>query len=112
MGKVYQKIEKRMPPALAGGIRKNCVIEALNAPQVIGYLRQGIVDAGILPDSTARVKKIPYIEIPAQWNIPEKATFIRLTFTAPANERNVDLFERYLFDHLAVFTRHGYHLDN
>ena len=112
MGKVYQRIEEKMDPEIVEGIRKNKVVEALNAPQIIGYLRQGIVDAGILPDATARSQGIPYIEIPEKWNIPERAFFIRLTYTVPDNEKNVDIFERYLYNHLSIFTKHGYQLDN
>jgi molybdate transport system substrate-binding protein len=112
MGKVYLRIEKKMDPKIAAGIRRNKVVEALNAPQIIGYLRQDVVDAGILPDATARVQGIPYIEIPAQWNIAERAYFIRLTYTARDNEKSVDIFERYLYNHLSIFTKHGYHIDN
>lgn len=111
MGKVYQRIEEKMDSQLAAGIRKNMTVEALNAPQVIGYLKQGIVDAGILPDAAAKAQGIPYIEIPAQWNIPERANFIRLTYTNPVQEKNVDIFERYLFNNLSVFAKYGYHLD-
>lgn len=112
MGKVYLRIEEKMDPEIAAGIRRNKVVEVLNAPQIISYLRQGIVDAGILPDAMARVQGIPYIEIPAKWNIPERAFFIRLTHTVPDNEKNVDIFERYLYKHLSIFTKHGYRLDN
>lgn len=112
MGKVYQRIEEKMDPKIVAGIRRNKVVEVLNGLQIISYLRQGIVDAGILPDAMARVQGIPYVEIPAKWNIPERAYFIRLTHTVPDNEKNVDIFERYLYNHLSIFTKHGYHLDN
>lgn len=107
LGASYLKIEAKMGDAVAGRIRRNARIRALNILQIVNYLKTDVVDAGIVFKSVAKSNQLAMVEIPAAMNIRNEAHLIRLTFSAD-NEAEISRFERYVLERSDIFKRHGF----
>ena len=106
-GKTWVEIEKKMPADLVKGIRSNTQVEALNINQVQNYITSDVVDTGLIFDSMAKNGKIPYVEIPVEYNIPETSHLVQLN-TSKNNQADLDKVQKYIFDNFSIFADAGY----
>ncbi|MFH2131546.1 MAG: substrate-binding domain-containing protein, partial [bacterium] len=109
LGAAYLQIEERMGRSLAGRIRANSQLEAINISQIVNYLRADVVDAGIIFDTVARANRLDYVEIPESYNSPIGSYFIRLVFST-GSEASLERFETFLFQQTRIFAKHGFQL--
>ena len=105
LGRSYQQIKMKMGQELTEKLTANKVVEAINANQIINYLKADIIDAGLSFASTARANDLKYIDIPQEFNKPEIAPLIRLTI---GNQQNCQAFVSFIKANLATFTKYGF----
>lgn len=107
LGKTFETMQKLMPEELYKCIKEKRKIEPINISQTVNYLKNNVVDVGLLFKSTAKVNNLRYIEIPPKWNVKEKAYLSELIYSNDDNltekaiqfiEDNLDIFETSGFD--------------
>ena len=106
LGRIYSKIEEKMPENLSKCILKNCVIKATNVAQIANYIKMNIVDAGILFSSVANVFKFKIINIPQKFNVIDKAPLILLKFST--NKKIAEKFLNFIINNRKIFENYGY----
>ncbi len=106
LGRSYEKIKEKMGTKLTGQIDTNKVVEGVNVSQIVNYLKQNIIDAGIAFDSTARANGLKYISIPVAYRHEETAPLIRLN--SETSRAHSTLFTEFFFANMAVFEKYGF----
>lgn len=106
-GKTWLEIEKKLPEDIAKGIRANTQVEALNINQVQNYIQTDVVDTGLIFDSMAKNNQIPYVEIPAEYNVPETSHLVQLN-TSKNTQADLDKVQKFIFDNFSIFEDAGY----
>ncbi len=108
LGRLYLKIEEKMQAETIKGIRQNITVKALNVTQIANYLKRNIVDAGTIFDTVALAHKIPYIEIPEDFNITSESFWIELS--TGDKGLTVALFKAFIYENIGLFTEYGFKL--
>ena len=83
-------------------------IYALSVAQIVNYVLSGAVDAGLVFDSVAKANNLSYVKIPEEYNVPECAYLVTLkscTYT-----KNVNFFEKYIYQNTNIFKKYGFKL--
>ena len=106
LGETFLKMGEVIPVGIYIKIKENKSVEALNITQIIGYLKEDIVDAGLIFNSVAKVNNIDYIKIPEEWNFPVKVYTARLIYTENKIVTNKAI--NYIYNHLQIFENNGF----
>lgn len=106
-GKTWVEMEKKMPEDIVKGIRANTQVEALNINQVQNYITTDVVDVGLIFDSMAKNNKIPYVEIPMEYNIAETSHLVQLN-TSKNSQEDLDKVQKFIYDNFSIFENAGY----
>ena len=106
LGKLYKKIERKLPEKLKNCIEKNCVIKATNVAQIANYIKMNVVDAGILFKSVAKVFHIKIINIPEKYLVVDKSPLMILKFSK--NRKKAGEFFNFILKNKNIFEKYGY----
>lgn len=106
IGKTFETMKKQMPIDLYKCINEKKAIDPINISQTVNYLKNNVVDLGLLFKSTAKVNNLKYIELPPTWNIKVKAYLAKLIYSNDDNvtERAINFIE----DNLNIFKANGF----
>lgn len=106
LGAVYSDMEVRMGQQMWDAIQKNKVMEAINVSQIVNYIKSGIVDAGIVFDSTAKANGMDYIALPESVNQKIEVSTAVLAYTK--HRKEVATFLGYLGNSGDIFKKYGF----
>jgi molybdate transport system substrate-binding protein len=106
LGKTFENMKKKMPKGIYKCIQEKKTIDPINISQTVSYLKNNVVDMGLLFKSTAKVNNLKYIDIPSNWNISEKAYLAEVVYTSDDNatQRAIDFIE----DNINIFEKNGF----
>lgn len=110
LGKTYQGIEEKMPGDIKKKIRQSTVLEAININQIVNYVSSGAVDTGIMFDTTATANRIPFVYIPEEYNVKNRAYLVELVYSDKSEE--VRKLQEFIFKQDAVFEKYGFQLSH
>ncbi len=109
VGRVFYGIMKRLPDNLRNKIEKNVVVKCLNVLQIVGYVKSGVVDAGIVLDKVLiKDADLNWIDIPENYNIHRYAYVALIKYSSHKNEAK-ELYD-FILKHLDVYKRYGFEL--
>jgi molybdate transport system substrate-binding protein len=108
LGQTYIEMKKKMGPEISAKLKKNEAVYALNVSQDINYVLSGVVDAGLMYNTDATANNINYVSIPDKYNIPAAAYLA--TLNTSTSDKNVKLFENYIYKNSVVFKKFGFNL--
>ncbi|AEA34275.1 extracellular solute-binding protein family 1 [Hippea maritima DSM 10411] len=107
LGKTFEQIMSKLPSELANKIQKNIRIRCLNVFQIVGYVKEGVVDAGIVLDK-ALIKSthLKYITIPQKYNV-NRYGYVALVSYSKHKEAAKELYN-FILTHLYVYKNYGF----
>jgi len=107
LGKVSNYIMDKLPKDISVKMNQNIAVRCLNAFQIIGYVKNSAVDAGIVLDK-ALIKKfgLSYINIPKQYNM-NKYGYLTLISYSKRKGKAKELFN-FILKHLDVYKKYGF----
>ncbi len=108
LGLTLREILKKMPQRLAAKIENNIEVKCMNVLQIIGYVKSGAVDAGIVLDRALLGSRLPYIKIPEKYNV-HRFGFIALITYSKHPKAASDLY-KFVLDHLYVYKSFGFEI--
>ncbi len=106
LGLTFKEILKKMPPSLSSKIEKNINVRCMNVLQIIGYVKSGAVDAGIVLDKALIGSRLPYIKIPKKYNV-HRFGFIALISYSKHPEVAEEVYD-FILNHLYVYKLFGF----
>ncbi|WP_025270526.1 molybdate ABC transporter substrate-binding protein [Hippea sp. KM1] len=106
LGKTYFHILNKLPIEMASKLKSNVKVEAINISQIINYLKQNTVDAGLVFKSTAKINGFDYVEIPKEFNQIKKGYIAKISFTKNKKAQN-ELYN-FILNHLNIYTQFGF----
>ncbi len=108
LGKIYAVIEKKLPKNIADKLRNKKSVEAINVSQIVNYLKSGVVDAGILFDSTAKINGLKYVKIPDEYNRKIKVSAALLN-SGKRLTNSKKLFN-FILENKKIFKKYGFEI--
>jgi len=107
LGTVSNYIINKLPKDMSVKMNQNIAVRALNVFQIIGYVKNGAVDAGIMLDK-ALIRKfsLSYIAIPKQYSI-NKYGYLTLISYSKQKKKAKELFD-FILKHLDVYKEYGF----
>lgn len=106
LGAAFEKMSEKMPKDILEAITKNTILEALNQPQIVNYIRTSTVDAGILFEVDAKMYSIEYIKIPRKYSVDVIAYIALIKYSK--NKELAQSFLGYIRKNANIFSRYGY----
>lgn len=108
IGRTYLSIESNMSLQLKDDIRRNKTVDSIHVNQTVNYLLKGIVEAGLIYDTTAKTNDIEYVAIPNHYNEKSQVYLATLRYTKDGSKtsRVVD----FILDQNEIFKKQGFHL--
>ena len=108
LGDAFEKMSKKMPNYMLEALRKNTILEALNQPQIINYIRTSVVDAGILFEADANMYNIKYVKIPRKYSVDVIAYIALIKYSK--NKELAQSFLDYIRKNINIFSKYGYNV--
>lgn len=108
LGLTLKEILEKMPLQLSNKIEKNIKVKCMNVLQIIGYVKSGAVDAGIVLDKALLESKLPYIEIPKEYNVNRFGFMALISYSKHLKAAN-ELYD-FILNHLYIYKSFGFHV--
>ncbi|WP_025270525.1 molybdate ABC transporter substrate-binding protein [Hippea sp. KM1] len=107
LGKTFKQIISKLPSKMASKIQKNIAVRCLNVFQIVGYVKEGVVDAGIVLDK-ALIKNthLKYITIPQRYNV-NRYGYVALVSYSKNKKAQEELYN-FILKHLYVYKKFGF----
>lgn len=107
LGLTFKEILRKMPAELSEKIRKNIVVECMNVLQIIGYIKSGATDAGIVLDKALiRSAHLPYITIPKKYNVHRYGFIALISYSR--HPKAARTLYKFILNHLCVYKKFGF----
>ncbi len=106
LGKGFKSIKALMPQELYNCIVGKKTIDPINISQTVSYLKNNVVDIGLLFKSVAKINKLNYIEIPSQWNVKFKAFLAELIYAQ--DSKATEEATKFILENLHIFEMNGF----
>ncbi|AEA34276.1 molybdate ABC transporter substrate-binding protein [Hippea maritima] len=106
LGKTYMHILNKLSSRMATKLKNNVKVKAINISQIINYLKQDTVDAGLVFKSTAKINGFDYVEIPKEFNQIKKGYIAKISFSK--NKKAQDDLYRFILNHPNIYTQFGF----
>jgi len=107
LGLTLKEILNKMPQNLREGIEKNIVVKCMNVMQIIGYIKSGSVDAGIVLDKALiRQAGLDYITIPEKYNV-HRYGYIALISYSKHPKVAKQLYD-FILKHINLYKKFGF----
>ncbi|WP_022669722.1 substrate-binding domain-containing protein [Hippea alviniae] len=108
LGETFREIMNKLPKELREKIEKNIVVRCLNVFQIVGYVKSGVVDAGIVLDKAlVRDTNLKWIDIPEKCNVHRYGYVALIRYSN--SEKAKELYN-FILKHLNVYREYGFEL--
>lgn len=109
LGKTFERIVNKFPPKLSNEFKKNIAVRCLNVFQVIGYIKNDTVDAGLVLDrALIKDANLGYVAIPNEYNVNRYGYAALVSYSKHKDEAK-ELFD-YILKHMNVYKQAGFHV--
>ncbi len=109
LGETFDEIMGKLPHRLASALQRNIVVRCLNVYQIVSYVQEGVVDAGIVLDKALiRSTHLPYIEIPEKYNVHRYGYLALIAYSRHKNA--AENLYRFIVSHLDVYKNFGFNV--
>ncbi len=111
LGKAFNEIMKKLPKELSDKMNRNVKVRCLNVFQIVGYVKKGSVDAGIVLDKALIAKTgLRYLNIPKQYNV-NRYGYLTLVSYSKHKKEALELFN-FIWKHRDVYLKYGFEVVN
>ncbi len=109
LGKTFNAILSKLPDKLSAKIKKNVVVQCLNVFQIIGYVKNNTVDAGIVLDK-ALIKSngFKFVNIPKSYN-KEQYGYLALVRYSKHKRLSKELYN-FIINNIDVYGKYGFNV--
>ncbi len=102
LGKTFDEIMAKLPSKLAEKMKRNIVVECLNVLQIIEYLKENSVDAGIVLDKALiRKSGLKYVKIPEKYNVHRYGFLSLVSYTA--HKKEAEKLFKFIWNHRNIY---------
>ncbi len=107
LGKTFQAVIDKLPKNMSSEIEKNVVVRCLNVFQILGYVKNNSVDAGIILDRTLLNNTgLHFINIPKQYNVNKYGYLCLISYSK--HKKEAKKLYNFVIKHLNIYQKCGF----